>query len=54
MFTNLSKDDGKFKTPSLRNVMNTSPYMHDGGIETINDVIDFFTMEVARIHKKTL
>lgn len=52
MFTNLSKDDGKFKTPSLRNVMNTSPYMHDGGIETINDVIDFLQWRLQESTKR--
>lgn len=32
-------DLGKFKTPTLRNVLLTAPYMHDGRLKTIDDVI---------------
>jgi cytochrome c peroxidase len=32
-------DEGKFRTPSLRNVALTAPYMHDGSIATLKDVI---------------
>ena len=32
-------DEGKFRSPSLRNVAVTSPYMHDGSIATLRDVI---------------
>ena len=35
-------DNGKFKVPSLRNVMLTYPYMHDGSIFTIRDVLDHY------------
>jgi cytochrome c peroxidase len=35
-------DFGKFKTPSLRNVAITAPYMHDGTIATLEEVIDHF------------
>lgn len=35
-------DKGKFKTPTLRNIALTGPYMHDGSIETLEEVIDFF------------
>ncbi|HLP12691.1 MAG TPA: cytochrome c peroxidase [Flavobacteriales bacterium] len=35
-------DVGKFKTPSLRNVAATAPYMHDGSIKTLEAVIDFY------------
>lgn len=35
-------DRGAFKTPSLRNVAQTAPYMHDGSIKTLKDVIDFY------------
>ncbi len=31
-----------FKTPSLRNVAETAPYMHDGSIETLAEVVDFY------------
>ena len=36
-------DMGKFKTPSLRNVMLTAPYMHDGRFSDINEVLDHYT-----------
>ena len=35
-------DVGKFKTPTLRNVAVTAPYMHDGRFETLEEVIDFY------------
>ena len=35
-------DRGKFKTPSLRNLLFTSPYMHDGRFKTLMEVIDFY------------
>lgn len=38
-----NKDDiGKFKTPSLRNVGITAPYMHNGMAKTLMQVIDFY------------
>ncbi len=40
--TRQEKDNGKFKIPSLRNVMLTAPYMHDGSIATIDEVIDMY------------
>lgn len=36
-------DLGKFKVPGLRNVALTAPYMHDGSIETLEEVIDFYS-----------
>ena len=33
---------GAFKTPTLRNVAVTFPYMHDGSLKTLEDVIDFY------------
>jgi cytochrome c peroxidase len=35
-------DLGAFKTPSLRNVAQTAPYMHDGSIQTLKDVMDYY------------
>ena len=32
-------DIGSFKTPTLRNIALTAPYMHDGSIETLEDVV---------------
>ncbi len=36
-------DLGKFKVPSLRNAAITFPYMHDGRIETLEDVMEHYT-----------
>jgi cytochrome c peroxidase len=36
------KDRGKFKTPTLRNVALTWPYMHDGSVRTLAEVADFY------------
>lgn len=33
-------DMGKFKTPSLRNVALTAPYMHDGNVATLEEAVD--------------
>lgn len=34
------KDIGSFRTPSLRNVARTAPYMHDGSIKTLREAVD--------------
>ena len=36
------KDHGRFKTPSLRNVALTWPYMHDGSVRSLADVVEFY------------
>jgi cytochrome c peroxidase len=36
------EDRGKFKVPSLRNIEVTAPYMHDGSMATLHDVIDHY------------
>jgi len=41
--TGNENDIGKFKTPTLRNVEFTAPYMHDGRFETLEEVIDFYS-----------
>ncbi len=33
---------GSFKTPSLRNVARTAPYMHNGSLKTLEDVLNFY------------
>jgi cytochrome c peroxidase len=35
-------DDGRFRTPTLRHVAKTGPYMHAGQLRTLADVIDFY------------
>lgn len=35
--------NGSFKTPTLRNVELTGPYMHNGGMATLEQVVEFYT-----------
>ncbi len=42
--TKEDKDKGAFKTPTLRNIALTAPYMHDGSIPTLQKVIDFYEL----------
>ena len=35
-------DEGKFKVPTLRNIALTAPYMHDGAMATLEEVVDHF------------
>lgn len=39
--TRADKDKGAFKTPTLRSVTETAPYMHDGAFKTLEEVVDF-------------
>ena len=34
--------EGKFKVPTLREVARTAPYMHDGSLKTLEDVVDYY------------
>jgi cytochrome c peroxidase len=38
----IATDLGAFRTPSLRNVAVTAPYMHDGSLPTLEEVVDFY------------
>jgi cytochrome c peroxidase len=40
--THNEADRGKFKTPSLRNIGLTAPYMHDGSLKDLKQVLDFY------------
>ena len=40
--TNLQEDIGKFKVPSLRNIEITAPYMHNGSISSLEEVIEHY------------
>jgi cytochrome c peroxidase len=40
--TKVATDTGAFLTPTLRNVAQTPPYMHDGHMKTLKDVVDFY------------
>ncbi len=40
--TSVSTDMGRFRAPSLRNIAVTAPYMHDGSITTLAEVLDHY------------
>ncbi|YCM46551.1 cytochrome c peroxidase [Verrucomicrobiaceae bacterium 227] len=40
--TGLKEELGQFKVPSLRNVVLTAPYLHNGSLKTIREVIEFY------------
>ncbi|MDM9385283.1 cytochrome c peroxidase [Chlorogloeopsis sp. ULAP01] len=48
--TNKPSDMGRFKAPTLRNIALTAPYMHDGSIATLEEVIDHYQAGGRTIH----
>ncbi len=42
MVTNNADDTGAFKTPTLREIARTAPYMHDGRFKTLEEVVRFY------------
>ncbi|MEI7657993.1 MAG: MbnP family protein [Phycisphaerae bacterium] len=48
LVTGKASDAGKFKTPSLRNVAFTAPYMHDGRFATLEEVVAHYSAGVRR------
>ena len=40
--TQKAMDKGAFKTPTLRNVEFSAPYMHDGSLQTLMEVVDWY------------
>ena len=42
LITKNESDKGKFKTPTLRDIVNTSPYMHNGFFYDLEEVIEYF------------
>jgi cytochrome c peroxidase len=40
--TGVISDVGKFKTPTLRNIALTAPYMHDGSVKTLTEVVEYY------------
>ena len=46
------KDKGAFKTPTLRSVAQTGPYMHDGSLRTLREVIDHYVDAPRRPENK--
>lgn len=51
--TLLLSDIGKFKVPSLRNVDKTAPYMHDGSLATLEEVVDHYNSGGSRHPNKS-
>jgi len=47
------KDIGKFRTPSLREVKYTAPYMHNGVFTTLQEVVDFYDQGGGKGSNKT-
>lgn len=45
-FTGNPMDKGAFKTPTLRNIALTAPYMHDGRFQTLEEVVEFYSSGV--------
>ncbi len=43
----VESEKGKFRTPTLRNIANTAPYMHNGGFNTLREVIIHYDRTVA-------
>ncbi len=52
--TGKSGDMGRFRTPSLRNIALTAPYMHDGSIETLEEVLEFYSRGGRKIEEGAL
>jgi len=50
----LSRDNGRFRAPTLRNIEVSAPYMHDGSIATLEDVLDFYAQGGRNITNGTL
>jgi cytochrome c peroxidase len=46
--TGLASDRGAFKTPTLRDVARTGPFMHDGSFSTLEEVVEFYDGGGAR------
>lgn len=43
LITKRASDNGVFKTPTLREIARTAPYMHDGSLATLEDVVEFYS-----------
>jgi cytochrome c peroxidase len=48
--TGKPEDIGKFRPPSLRNIALAAPYMHDGSLATLEDVIDHYAAGGRMVH----
>ncbi|MFZ1705375.1 MAG: cytochrome c peroxidase [Saprospiraceae bacterium] len=53
--TGKQEDQALFKVPSLRNISVTAPYMHDGSIKTLEEVVEHYNMGgQAHPHRSTM
>jgi cytochrome c peroxidase len=43
LLTRRDDDRGAFKTPALREVARTAPYMHDGSLATLQEVVEYYS-----------
>jgi len=48
--TQQPSDMGRFKAPTLRNIALTAPYMHDGSVATLEEVIDHYRVGGRTLH----
>ena len=49
--THQPTDMGRFKAPTLRNIALTAPYMHDGSIATLDEVIEHYRVGGRTLHR---
>jgi len=50
--TKQEEDRGRFRTPTLREISNTAPYMHDGSLPTLEAVVDFYNQGGGEVEGK--
>ena len=48
LISTLPQDSGLFRVPSLRNIVLTYPYMHDGRFKNLNDVLNHYTSGIVQ------
>jgi len=48
--TNNADDKGKFRSSSLRNLVFTAPYMHDGRFDNLDSVVEFYNSKASRVY----
>jgi cytochrome c peroxidase len=53
LVTKEEKDKGAFKTPTLRNVVQRDPYMHNGVFQSLEDIIDFYDRGAGGVFGKS-
>ena len=54
LITGDEDDRYRFRTPSLRNVAETGPYMHDGSLQSLDDVVTFYYREIPSSRRNGL